>query len=565
MERAFKNDADSQFGRQLVVEGKVDQAELDVALDFQEAASIRFTSALVRTGAISEDSLLESLSSFLSLPVLSSSDLPDLREIYQEMASGPLNFDWYMAKSVVSWSDAGGNILYYFAKDIFDSSIREVLTSFFEGKQIERRLCTSLVLDKFIEELKKENSRENLFNDKEHRELRDLAEEAPVVEFVNNVIAQAVDLDASDIHIEPEETEFKVRLRIDGVLHDKIIQPMSRYPAVASRIKLVSGLDIAERRLPQDGRMTTKMGGLEMDVRVSSTPSVHGESVVMRLLPKEEKGAHLTSLGMEKDHLDLIRSWSKLSSGIVLVTGPTGSGKSTTLHAALNDSNNGARKIITVEDPVEMKVPGLTQIQTHDEIGYTFASALRAILRQDPDVIMIGEIRDLETAEIAIQAALSGHLVLSTLHTNDALSAFVRLIDMGVEPFLAAAPVKGLQAQRLVRRICEKCSRPSRPPSNIIKDFNHLSGSLGNRWLEAVGCEDCQGTGYNGRLGVYELIDVDPELQESVVKGMSLNQLRKLCSDNGQRTLMEDGMIKASFGKTTVEELYRVLGSEGSP
>ncbi|MDA0978554.1 MAG: GspE/PulE family protein, partial [Proteobacteria bacterium] len=355
------------------------------------------------------------------------------------------------------------------------------------------------------------------------------------------------------------------RFRIDGILHHRMTQPIERFAAVASRIKLVSGLDIAERRLPQDGRMTTRMGGTELDVRVSTVPCVHGESIVMRLLPKEREELSLLNLGMEEDHLALMRGWAASSGGIVLVTGPTGSGKSTTLHAALSDTNDGIRKIITVEDPVEFRVPGITQIQAHNEIGYTFARALRAILRQDPDVIMIGEIRDLETAEIAIQSALSGHLVLSTLHTNDAVSAFTRLIDMGVEPFLVAAPVKGVQAQRLIRKLCTHCSEPVPVPTDLQTQLDRLPAAMtGHDFRRAVGCDDCQHTGYSGRMGIYQLVEVDQKLQDLIVEGATLNELRRHAAENGMRTLLQDGLIKASRGLTSIDEVYRVITAEES-
>lgn len=258
--------------------------------------------------------------------------------------------------------------------------------------------------------------------------------------------AQAVDSGASDIHVEPEETRFTVRMRVDGVLHVRMVQPYERYPAIGSRIKLIAGLDIAEKRLPQDGRITLRLSGKDMDIRVSTAPGVFGESIVMRLLPKNRGALSLQGLGFETDHLELLRQWLAFPNGIVLVTGPTGLGKSTTLYSALEEMRDRSNKIIMVEDPGEYQVPGVTQIQAHAEIGYTFSRALRAILRQDPDTIMIGEIRDLDTAQIAIQSALTGHLVLSTLHTNDAASAFTRLVDMGLEPFLVAASVRGVQA-----------------------------------------------------------------------------------------------------------------------
>ena len=521
---------------------------------------ISFGAALIRIGAVSEDNLLDALSALLKLKIANESDIPDPQKLYRDLNNGPINFDWFVSKKCLF---GRSKTSFGVCRDLFDPSVHEVLRRFFSPKAISFMLIPNHLLDRSLELIDKEHSRESFFNESESRQLRELAEEAPVIEFVNNFIAQAVDAKASDIHIEPEEEEFKVRFRVDGVLHDKVTQPIKRFSAIASRIKLVSGLDIAERRVPQDGRMTTRMGGVEIDVRVSSVPSVRGESLVMRLLPKDSKEVELTRLGMETDHHDKMVSWSRLNSGIILVTGPTGSGKSTTLHAALRESDDGARKIITVEDPVEKQVAGITQIQTHEEIGYTFANALRAILRQDPDVIMVGEIRDLETAEIAIQAALSGHLVFSTLHTNDALSSFTRLIDMGVEPFLVAAPVKGVQAQRLVRRLCAICSRSCDPPASLIPGVSsNIADRLGSDWRQPVGCEECQNSGFSGRIGIYELIEVGTQIQDLVVKGGTINELRKLARAQGARTLFEDGLVKASHGKTSVDELYRVVTSE---
>ena len=302
-----------------------------------------------------------------------------------------------------------------------------------------------------------------------------------------------------------------------------------------------------------------------MDIRVSALPGVHGESIVMRLLPKERKELGLERLGFESDHLAMMQAWTAEANGIVLVTGPTGSGKSTTLYAALAAANDGLKKIITVEDPVEFQLPAITQIQAHPDIGLTFANALRSILRQDPDVIMIGEIRDLETAEIAVQAALTGHLVLSTLHTNDAISAFTRLIDMGVEPFLVATPIRAVQAQRLVRRLCTQCARPHAVPHNIEAEaavFAHkVLPGMAPRWMEAVGCPNCMNTGYRGRLGIYEMVPVSEAMQHLIVSGASVNEMKKLARDEGHRFLRDDGLLKAWQGLTTVEEVLRVAGT----
>jgi len=339
-------------------------------------------------------------------------------------------------------------------------------------------------------------------------------------------------------------------------------QPIDRYPAVASRVKLISEIDIAERRLPQDGRITTRVSGREMDVRVSTLPGVHGESIVMRLLPKDRKELSLNTLGLEPDHIELVSSLMQEANGIVLVTGPTGSGKSTTLYAALQEATDGTRKILTVEDPVEYQLPGITQVQAHAEIGYTFARALRAFLRQDPDVIMVGEIRDVETAQIAIQSALTGHLVLSTLHTNDSLSAFTRLIDMGVEPFLVAAPIKAVQAQRLVRKVCKHCAQPATVPDNVIAEFASLNRDFEPRWVEALGCSACNHTGYSGRMGIYEIVPISPELHDMIVANAPVAEMRKLARRQGHRTMYLDGLIKAAKGLTTVEEVLRTTSMD---
>ncbi|MGL6290152.1 MAG: GspE/PulE family protein, partial [Silanimonas sp.] len=374
-------------------------------------------------------------------------------------------------------------------------------------------------------------------------------------------LAQAMDRGASDIHVEPAETTFSVRFRVDGVLHEVLSLPFSRFAAVASRIKLVSGMDIAERRLPQDGRLSARVSGKEVDVRASAVPGVHGESIVLRLLPKEREDLSLEKLGFEARDLALFRRWATEPHGIVLVTGPTGSGKSTTLYATLESINDRAEKIITVEDPVEYQVEGITQIQANSEIGYTFARALRAILRQDPDVVMIGEIRDRETAEIAIQAALTGHLVFSTLHTNDAVSAFTRLVDMGVEPFLVATSVRAVQAQRLLRRVCGACAQPVEVHPQIEATVAaHVPAGEPPRWRRAVGCPACQGTGYRGRVGIYELVDVGAGLQDLVMRRATAGEMRRFVDANGGRTLRDDGFLKAYRGLTTVDEVIRVTG-----
>lgn len=389
-----------------------------------------------------------------------------------------------------------------------------------------------------------------------------------VVELLNGILASAVDAGASDIHLEPEERQLVVRLRIDGVLQTHLNLPRERMDALVSRTKLVSGLDIAERRLPQDGRITVRASGTDMDVRVSVMPCATGESVVMRLLPKERAQLQLSRLGMEADHLAQFAQLVAEPHGIVLITGPTGSGKSTTLYAALEGLNDATRKIVTVEDPVEFQMRGVVQIQAHADIGYDFARALRSILRHDPDVIMIGEIRDAETAAIAVQSALTGHMVLSTLHTNDAAGAFNRLLDMGLEPFLVASSVRAVGAQRLVRKLCDCAQVAPLPPAYapLVAALQAEHGALLKgeaRWRVPVGCPRCRGTGYRGRLGIYELITVTEALQQAIMQRAPASDMARLARAQGSRSLREDGLIKAWRGDTSLDEVLRVAGLGG--
>ena len=540
----------------------ISEDDLDKSLYLQQSVGGRLGAILLRIGALSEDTLLKQLSQQLDLPVLGIEEpLPDDIRVYECLLASEIEFDWFIDQSVVLWELADGS-LGCLARDPLDPFVRETLRYFYAERQMSFYLCRNHDLDRLLSAIARERAVEGLFaGDEGQKQLKELAEEAPVIELVNNIISQAVDVGASDIHVEPATDQFHVRLRVDGVLRQQLTQPMERFPAVASRIKLISGIDIAERRLPQDGRITTRVSGQEMDIRVSTAPEINGESIVMRLLPKEREELSLASLGMEQDHLELIAEWSRESHGIVLVTGPTGSGKSTTLHSMLEAMNTGEQKIITVEDPVEYQLKGVTQIQAHPEIGYTFATALRAILRQDPDVVMIGEIRDLETAEIAIRSALTGQLVLSTLHTNDSISAFTRLIDMGIEPFLVAAPIRAVQAQRLVRRVCPDCATPTEAPQNLsdlLAGVPMAESQPG--WVAAKGCRACQNTGYRGRVGIYELVPVGTELQGMIARNAFLEEMRELVRTQGYRTLIQDGLLKAYKGITTVEEVLRVVG-----
>ncbi len=386
-------------------------------------------------------------------------------------------------------------------------------------------------------------------------------QEASIVKFVNQVIWEAYQERATDIHFEPMEDELRIRYRVDGVLHPAPLPPqLNRFQAaIISRIKVMGNMDIAEKRMPQDGRIGLRIQAEEIDIRVSTMPTVYGESVSLRLLMRGQSMIRLDELGMCADDDALIGKLIHKPNGIILVTGPTGSGKSTSLYAYLREINTPEQRIITVEDPIEYEMAGINQISVRTDIGLTFATALRHILRQDPDVIMVGEIRDFETAEIAIRAALTGHLVFSTLHTNDAAGAITRLVDMGVEPFLVASSVEAIVAQRLVRRLCRNCRQPETPERTFLEKIDFPVDKLGDhRLYVANGCEKCRMTGFRGRVGIYEILRIDEKIEGMIVERASAGAIKQYAAGRNLRTLREDGWLKAMDGTTTVAEVLRV-------
>jgi general secretion pathway protein E len=560
------NQPPQPLGELLLQRGLISAKDIEKALVFQAQFKGRLGAILVRLGAISEDALLPVLAEQLNLPFFR--ELPGRQDLVLDaMKLSGLSVAWFLDQRVLVWG-GDNNIIYCASRNPIGSDTQETLAAAYSSRHLVWGFSRTQDIEGALR-LVQPNSRDEPQDEIAH--LRELAEEAPVVELVNNLISHATDDHASDIHLEPQERVFDVRCRIDGVLHLRMTLPRDRFDAVASRLKLISGMDIAERRLPQDGRISTRAGGVEMDVRVSCVPGVNGESIVMRLLPKERTDLSLDAMGMESDHLRQFVRWMNEPHGILLVTGPTGSGKSTTLYAGLEKANDRARKIITVEDPVEYKMAGVTQIQTQSDIGYTFARALRAILRQDPDIIMIGEIRDLETAEIAVQSALTGHMVLSTLHTNDSLSAFTRLLDMGVEPFLIASAVRAVQAQRLVRKLCDSCATPVTPAASLSATAERIKTRIPAlfdgeaRWRVARGCSACGGSGYRGRLGIFEFLEVTTEIQDAIMRQETAAEMLKVAQAQGYRSLREDGFIKAWRGLTSTDEVLRVTGlSEGT-
>ncbi|MBI2354673.1 MAG: type II secretion system ATPase GspE [Deltaproteobacteria bacterium] len=384
------------------------------------------------------------------------------------------------------------------------------------------------------------------------QDLLDLADEAPVIRLLNSILSEAVKERASDIHIEPYERYLMVRFRIDGILYEKLSPPKIIQDALVSRVKIMSGLNIAEKRLPQDGRIRVIVAGRDVDIRVSTIPTFYGERAVLRLLDKKKGVLSLSDIGLGDEGVAVMERMLARTNGIILVTGPTGSGKSTTLYAALNRLNSSEKNIITIEDPIEYQIKGIGQIQVNPRIELTFASGLRSILRQDPDIIMVGEIRDAETAEIAIQASLTGHLVLSTLHTNDAATAVTRLVDMGIEPFMIASSLAAVMAQRLVRVICPHCREEYRPVER------YAGVTLPERLYRGRGCDRCFGLGTLGRTAIYEIMPVDQQLCSMIIRRAHAGEIKEYAVSRGMRTLRDDGLARAAAGITTLEEVLRV-------
>lgn len=496
---------------------------------------------LAMQGRLSETDILQAYTKATNIPVIEEDELenlkpfPDISQDYlNEWLCLPCSWDSHAVALVVATPYKLSEIAYHW-RALFGreasfflaqrSHIERLLTSIYAGVQEETGALDGLALD----------------GDTSEEMLRDLALEAPIVRLVNDMFARAVELEASDIHVEPDEKQLAIRFRIDGVLQTVMTPPIANYAAIASRLKLIGGLNIAERRLPQDGRTNLNIGRARIDVRVSTVPSMYGESIVLRILRKDKDAFSLDNIGMDARVRDSFCRTISLPYGMILVVGPTGSGKTTTLYCGISLLNSDTKKIITVEDPVEYQISGITQIQVKPAIGLTFASGLRHIVRQDPDIILVGEIRDRETAEIAIHAALTGHLVLSTLHTNDATGAISRLQDMGIENFLISSALVGVLSQRLVRRICPDCQGTGK-----------MSGD------QSRSCRRCSGSGYRGRMGIFEYLHVNEEIRQAINDGVDNATLNQIARKNGMRTLQEDGAIKAAQGFTTEQEVASI-------
>ena len=520
-------------------------------------------------GIVDEGTLLKAFALMLGLEVadtLSSAMIdPDL--------AASLNVSYLKQKNAIPIRNGDDGILIALS-DPFDYETIDYITQTLGKSFIETILAPEREIGKAINKAFEEgpHTAEQVLRDideedsdrifAEIEETTDLLEdtsEAPVIKFVNLMFSRAAKNRASDIHIEPYQHDLKIRFRVDGLLYEMFNPPKRLHPSITSRIKVMSGLNIAEKRMPQDGRIEIKVGDRNIDIRVSTLPTVYGERVVLRLLDKSSKLFALDELGIPEKHVKSIKELITLSHGIILVTGPTGSGKTTTLYASLSEINTPEKNIITIEDPVEYQIDGIGQVHVNRKVGLTFANGLRTIVRQDPDVILVGEIRDRETAEIAIQAALTGHLVFSTLHTNDAASAVTRMIDMGIEPFLITSAVLAIIAQRLVRTVCPNCKRPAEITNEFMKELNVSERDLEDAHVcIGDGCEACMETGYYGRTGIYEIMRLNESLKKSILSTSDANVIKKIAVEDGMRTLRQDGSDKVIRGISTTEEILRV-------
>ncbi len=551
----------------LLEKGLITHEHLREAMDLHKSDHLRVDQALVKLGKVSEDALLKVMGEQLSIPVI---DLPSVTIDVATLRSLPAKLVYRKHLVPVGKSEVGGKkILTVTTSDPFDLFAFDKLR-LLTGMEIVPVLAAESEIDKVIkahygvggdtiDEMMSTDDLEVVGEKPGDGEgdLLEMAQEASVIKLVNEIFLEALNERASDIHVEPYDNDLAIRYRIDGVLQRAAVPPqiMRFQAAIISRIKIMANLNIAEKRLPQDGRIKLQVGGRQIDIRVSVIPMLFGEGIVMRILDKSTVLFTLPQLGMAKDTFAVFEGLIARPHGIILVTGPTGSGKTTTLYAALSAIVSDEIKVLTVEDPVEYNLVGVNQIQTQSKIGMTFARGLRAILRHDPDVVMIGEIRDLETAEAAIQAALTGHLVLSTLHTNDSCSAATRLLDMGVEPFLVTSTLEAAMAQRLVRTVCKECKEAYTPDRDKLPaDFQLEPGAMLYR---GAGCRKCRGTGYHGRTGLYELMVVDAPVRDKIMSRCSASDIVDVAKARGLRLLREDGWLKVRAGITTPEEVVR--------
>jgi len=556
------------LGNILLDQNLITEEALSEALNIQKTKGGKLGKILVHLGYLSEVELLRAMSLKFGIPFQERIDFQLDNDLIQKIP-----FQFCKQYKVVPFARENGYIRVAIADPLQIHLLDDI--RFLCNRPVSPVICTEDTILEVIHEVYHQSpeSAEKMVKDldmedasgliadigDEARDILDMANEAPIIKLVNLILLQAIRERASDIHVEPLERELRVRYRIDGILYDTLMPPKKYQTAIVSRIKIMSKMNIAEKRLPQDGRMKIRLADREVDIRVSTIPVAFGERVVMRLLDKSSNILTLEDLGFSEKDLREFSSFINYSHGIILVTGPTGSGKTTTLYAVLRKINFSDKNIITVEDPVEYQLDGIGQIQVMPKINLTFSTGLRSILRQDPDVIMVGEIRDLETAEIAIQASLTGHLVFSTLHTNDSAGAITRLHDMGVEPYLVASSVIAILAQRLVRLLCPKCKKAARPdPFSLEKIGLRLEDLPEGVVYTSQGCSHCLHTGYRGRTGIYELLTIDDEIRKAIMGRAEAGAIKKIGLKRGMTSLRQDGARKVAAGITTIEEVLRV-------
>jgi general secretion pathway protein E len=558
------------FREWLAASGLLSEADLRRAEERCRTAGERLVDAIVKLGSLTPEEVAQAVARHAGLPYVGREEFPTSPPFLRNLSPQYMRQYRFCPLAVENQS-----LLIACADPADPTPADELRTAL--GLEIRQAVATepaileaieryfgsgSTAVQKVIETIRDDEAGGDEAGGEDLTSLRDMAFDAPVVRLVNLLIENAVSASASDIHIEPFEDNVRVRYRIDGVLFDAETPPKRLKAAITSRLKIMAELNIAERRLPQDGRIRMSLGGRRLDIRVSTIPTIHGESVVMRILDRASIITPLEGLGFDAATQRQIERVILLPHGIFLVTGPTGSGKTTTLYGALDKINTPGRKIITIEDPVEYQLPGVNQIHVKAKIGLTFAAGLRHIVRQDPDVIMVGEIRDAETAEIAIHAALTGHLVFSTLHTNDAPGALTRLLDMGVEPYLVASVLEGVLAQRLVRVVCPVCRVPEEPGPSDLRAIGVDTVPKDATLVRAKGCADCRNTGYRGRTGIYELMPMTEELRSMTLRKLPGHEIRQRAIATGMVTLRQDGWAKCCLGQTTIDEVLRVTHDE---
>jgi type IV pilus assembly protein PilB len=551
----------------LLERGQISEEQLDQAKSVAaQTPGKSLAQILLTMNAASEAQILSALAETLNLGF----EQPDRSEVEQQAfellpteyirKQGVIPLRFSGSALVVGMTDPANVFLVDEVKRKTRREVRVVVTTAADINKLVERM-TSGSSDVRVDDIIKDMSEDDVQVVKESADavtdLEKMGSESPVIRFVNYLIFDAIKQGASDIHIEPKEKALKVRYRIDGILFEAMNPPHTMAAAIASRLKIMSNLDISERRLPQDGRIRAMVHGRKIDLRLSTLPTANGEKVVMRILDNRSINVALEDLGFSENALTIWKGQVDMPHGILLVTGPTGSGKTTTLYSSLRCMDGNRLNISTVEDPIEYHLASANQVQVHERIGMTFAAALRSLLRQDPDVVMLGEIRDPETAHIAVQASLTGHLVLSTLHTNDAPASITRLINIGVEPYLISAALNAVLAQRLVRKVCQHCKEEF-VPSDEMHEFLTLQGFANGKTYKGKGCDRCRKTGYSGRLGIYELMVMDDGMRDIITRNPDVTNLRKLCRERGLVTLRQDGFEKVMKGLTTVDEILRV-------